>query len=214
MSYEGKEKADVLNKYFCSITNLVDENKTLPDFDDRGGNVLETIWVREEEIIDIISILDSNKATGPDKISNKMIISIKKRNSQIPMFTFKKSLRLKKYPRSWKIAHVIPLFKNGDKSLPSNYRSVSLLSCVSKIFEKIVFKNIFNHLHKNKLLYKFQSGFIPGLSTTHQLLEIYHTILTALDSKCFTSITFADVSKAFDRVWIGGATIKIRKMWH
>jgi hypothetical protein len=67
------------------------------------------------------------------------------------------------------IAHVIPLFKNGDKSLPSNYRPVSLLSCVNKIFEKIVFKNIFNHLHKNKLLYKFQSDFIPGLSTTHQL---------------------------------------------
>jgi hypothetical protein len=51
---------------------------------------------------------------------------------------FNKSLRLKKYPRSWKIAHVIPLFKNGDKSLPSNYRPVSLLSCVSKIFEKTV----------------------------------------------------------------------------
>jgi hypothetical protein len=42
-SYEGKEKADVLNKYFCSIINLVDENKTLPDFDDRGGNVPENI---------------------------------------------------------------------------------------------------------------------------------------------------------------------------
>jgi hypothetical protein len=67
---------------------------------------------------------------------------------------------------------------------------------------KIVFKSIFNHLHKTKLLYKFQSGFIPGFSTTHQLLDIYHTILTALDSKFFTSITFADVSKAFDRVWI------------
>jgi hypothetical protein len=52
LSYEGKEKADVLNKYFCSITNLVDKNKTLPDFDDRGGNVLENIWVRKEEIID------------------------------------------------------------------------------------------------------------------------------------------------------------------
>jgi hypothetical protein len=51
-------------------------------------------------------------------------------------------------------------------------------------------------------------GFIPGLSTTHQLLEIYHTILTALDSKYFTSITFADVSKAFDGVWI---TVKTRK---
>jgi hypothetical protein len=69
--------------------------------------------------------------------------------------------------------------------------------------------SFFNHLHNNKLLYKFQSGFIPGLSTTHQLLEIYHTILTALDSKFFTSITFADVSKAFDRVWIGGLLLKL-----
>ena len=48
----------------------------------------EHIWVREEEIIDIISILDSNKATGSDKISKQIIISIKKRNSQTPMFTF------------------------------------------------------------------------------------------------------------------------------
>jgi hypothetical protein len=83
--------------------------------------------------------------------------------------------------------------------------------CISKIFEKIVFKNIFNHLHKNILLCKFQSGFIPDLSNTHQLLEIYHTILTALDSKCFTSITFADVSKAFDRVWIGGLLLKLER---
>jgi hypothetical protein len=59
----------------------------------------------------------------------------------------------------WKIAHVIALFKNGDKSLPSNYRPVSLLSCVSKILEKIVYKQIYNHLHINKRLYKFQSGF-------------------------------------------------------
>jgi hypothetical protein len=90
--------------------------------------------VREEEIIDIISILDSNKATGPDKISNKMIISIKNEIAKPLCLLFNKSLRLKKYPRSWKIAHVIPLFKNGDKSLPSNYRPVSLLYCVSKIF--------------------------------------------------------------------------------
>jgi hypothetical protein len=66
-----------------------DENKTLPDFDDRGGNVLENIWAREEEIIDIISILDSNKATGPDKISNKIIISI---NNYLTLFKVDKEI--------------------------------------------------------------------------------------------------------------------------
>jgi hypothetical protein len=52
----------------------------------------------------------------------------------------------------------------------------------------------------NSLLYKFQSGFIPGYSTTHQLAELYHNILLALDNKEMTSITFADVSKE-ERYW-------------
>ena len=87
------------------------------------------------------------------------------------------------FPDQWKIAHVIALFKKGDTSLPSNYRPVSLLSCVSKILEKIVYKQIYNHLHINKLLYKFQSGFLQGYSTTHQLIELYDNILLALDKK-------------------------------
>ena len=106
---------------------------------------------------------------------------------------------------------MIPLYKNGGKPLPSNYRPVSLLSCVSKIFVKIVFKFFFNHLHKNKLLNKFQSGLSLAFSTTHQLPEIYQTILTALDSNFFTSNTFADVSKAFDRAWISGLLLKLQR---
>jgi hypothetical protein len=86
-----------------------------------------------------------------------------------------------------------------------------LLFSVSKIFEKIVFKYIFNHLHENKLLCKFQSGFLPGCSTTHQLVELYHRILLALDSKQFRSTTFADISKAFDTVWIKGLLLKLEK---
>jgi hypothetical protein len=73
--------------------------------------------------------------------------------------------------------------KKGDTSLPSNYRPVSLLSCVSKIFEKIVYKQIYNHLHINKLLYKFQSGFLPGYSTTHQSIELYDNILRWIKNK-------------------------------
>jgi hypothetical protein len=81
---------------FCLITNLLDENKSLPDFDDRGDNVLKHIWVREEEIIEIISILDSNKATGPDNISNKMLISTKNEIANPLCLLFSKSFRLKK----------------------------------------------------------------------------------------------------------------------
>ena len=107
-------------------------------------------------------------------------------------------------------ANVIPFFLNGHKSLPSNYRPVSLLSCVSKILEKIAYKNIFNHLHVNKLLYKYQSGFIPGYSTSHQLIELYNKILLALNNRQITSITFTDISKAFDTVWIQALLYKLK----
>jgi hypothetical protein len=52
---------------------------------------------------------------------------------------------------------------------------------------------------------------VPGYSTTQQLLELYHNILLALDNKEMTSITFADVSKAFDRVWIRGLILKLER---
>jgi hypothetical protein len=89
---------------------------------------------------------------------------------------------------------------NGDKSLPSNYKPISLLSCVSKVLEKIIFKHVFNHLLENKLLYKLQSGFIPGHSTSHQLIELYHTILLTLEAKQVTSVTFADISNDQSRI--------------
>jgi hypothetical protein len=165
--------------------------------------------VCEQDVIDVLNILDPNKAVGPDIISNKMLIAVKNEVAKPLSLLFNKSFQCKIFPNNWKIAFIIPLYKRGDKSLPSNYRPVSLLSCVSKCIEKIAFKYIFNHLIFNSLLYKFQSGFIPGYSTTHQLVELYHNILLALDNKEMTSITFADVSKAFDRVWIRGLILML-----
>ena len=174
-------------------------------------NVLSQIIVSEQDILDMISTLDANKAVGPDIISNKMLIAVKVQIAKPLCMLFNKSLHQNIFPTDWKLAHVIPLFKAGDKSFPSNYRPVSLLSCVSKLLEKIVFKHIFNHLQGNKLLCKFQSGFLPGCSTTHQLVELYNRILLALDSKQFTSVTFADISKAFDTVWIKGLLLKLER---
>ena len=62
-----------------------------------------------------------------------------------------KSILQCKYPSSWQIAHVIAIFIKGDKSLPSNYRPISLISCVEKIMERVIYEYIFNHLQRNKL---------------------------------------------------------------
>ena len=69
------------------------------------------------------------------------------------------------FPDIWKIADVIPISKKGDRSQPSNYRPVALLSCIGKLQERIVFKNMYNFLLDNYLRYKYQSGFLPQHST-------------------------------------------------
>lgn len=72
---------------------------------------------------------------------------------------FNKSLSLKNFPECWKLAHVLTLFKKDDPSITLNYRPVSLLSCISKMFERIIFKHVYNHLHSQNLFYKYQTGF-------------------------------------------------------
>jgi len=90
------------------------------------------------------------------------------------------------FPPSWKTA---TLFKKDGRCLPSNYRPISVLSTVSKIFERVIFKHLHNFVLTNSL-YKYQSGFVPGHSTVYQLLEIYHSICTALDNKEQTCMVF------------------------
>ena len=65
----------------------------------------------------------------------------------------------------------MPSFKKDDKSNPSNYRPISLLSCVGKVMERVVYKYIFNYIIEQTLLYAYQSGFIKDHSTVYQLLE-------------------------------------------
>ena len=97
-----------------------------------------------------------------------------------------------------------PIPKNDNTALPSNYRPISLLSNIDKAFEKCIFKHVYNHLHLNNILTSYQSGFIPGDSTTNQLTFLYNTFSEALDSGKEVRVVFCDISKAFDRVWHKG----------
>ncbi len=117
---------------------------------------------------------------------------------------FNRSLHDGVYPDKWKQANVMPLFKKGDRDQPSNYRPISLISCIGKVMERVIFKHLFNHLSINDLIYKQQSGFLPGHSTVYQLIDIYNQICKAIDEKQHTCIVFCDISKAFDRVWHAG----------
>ena len=124
---------------------------------------------------------------------------------------FNRSLAEGVFASSLKESNVLPLYKKDDKSLPSNYRPISLLSNIGKLLERIIFKHIYNHLHENHLLYKYQSGFLPNHSTTYQLIDIYHHICQTFDNDQFSCMVFCDVSKAFDRVWHKGLIFKLKQ---
>ena len=99
-----------------------------------------------------------------------------------------------------KIAKVLPIFKKGSKSLVSNYRPISVLSCINKIFEKLLAKRIYSFLEKQNVLYEFQYGFRTGHSTTHALIEITDRIKLAINNNELMCGIFLDLSKAFDTV--------------
>jgi hypothetical protein len=79
------------------------------------------------------------------------------------------------------------------------------------VFEKVVYKHIFNFLMENALIYKFQSGFLPGHSTTHQIIELINEICMALDNRELVCLIFCDLSKGFDRVWLRGLLLKLER---
>ena len=91
---------------------------------------------------------------------------------------FNLSLHRNRVPGEWKEAIVCPIFKGGHKAIqdPTNYRPISLISCVARTMEKLVNNQIQAYLSANKLLYKHQSGFLPNQSTVTQL---YATSLTS-----------------------------------
>ena len=197
IAYDDSDKCELLNKYFSSISKLDEENVTLPQFDSKTNNIIHEIHITENEIIDVIQILDPNKATGPDKISHKMLKISPEKIAKPLLIIFNKSLQQSKYPSNWKSAHVIAIFKMGDTSLPSNYRPISLISCVGKLMERIVYKHFYNHLVNNNLIYKYQSGFLPKHSTVHQLLELYNSILKKKNLAASSFAIFLKLSTRF-----------------
>ena len=125
---------------------------------------------------------------------------------------FNKSFELGKVPKQWKEANVSQIFKKDDKSIMSNYRPISLLSCLGKVQERIVYLHLYRYLQSNKLLTWKNSGFREFDSAINQLIYITHKIHRGLEDGQEICLVFLDGFKAFDRVWHSGLLHKCRCM--
>ena len=204
------EKAEMFNKHFLSASTLNDANCLIPNNPPINESILDEIMVTIEDVKDQLKTLDTSKAFGPDNISPKFLKEGASILAPILQSLFNKCLQQSVFPDIWKRANVIPIHKKDSKDNVSNYRPISLLSCTGKLFERIIFKYVYNYFHANFILSQLQSGFLPGRSTITQLLEMYDEFCKAVDSKKETRAVFLDISKAFDRVWHRGLLYKIQ----
>ena len=206
------DKANILNSYFQSQTLLNELNAVLPNLPDtdRLKSHLDNIVFTKLEVESVLKTLVVGKASGPNGLSNRILRELASEVSAPFCALFNQSLRTGSFPTPCKEANVCPVPKKGDLSIVSNYRPISLLNSECKVFERLVFKYLFNHLQHNNLLTSLQSGFIPGDSTVNQLTYLYNTFCQALDSGKEVRAVFCDISKAFDRVWHTGLLHKLQ----
>ena len=204
------DKANILNEFFKKQTLIDDDGTELPDITPYDvHSQLDNLNITSEEVRLALKSLPVGKAAGPDGISNRVLRELSVELSQPFCNLFNYSLRTGVFPDNWKLSNITPIDKGGTSSSPSNYRPVSLLCNPEKLFERVVFKHLYNHLNENNILSPLQSGFIPGDSTTNQLTYLYNFLTQALDSEKEVRVVFCDISKAFDRVWHEGLLLKL-----
>ena len=110
------------------------------------------------------------------------------------------SIKLSHFPKDCKVAKLKPLYKKGTKTDPKNFRPISLLPIVSKIFEKVIHEQTMEYLTDNNILYKYQSGFRKNHSTDTSLSYLTNRILTGFDSGLLTGMILINLQIAFDTI--------------
>ena len=143
------DKAKLFAENFSKNSHLDDSGISLPVSPSRTNLKLHNVSVTPTMVKKVIMNLDLSKASDPDCVPVVVLKNCEPEISYILAELFNKCLMESYFPDCWKVSSVVPVFKNvGERSTAKNYRPVSLLSVVSKVFEKLVNNGIVDHLEK------------------------------------------------------------------
>ena len=192
------EKAEMLNTQFQNNFSNEDLNsipllpQTIPGIRD--------ICVTTQGIYKLLNELKPSKSAGPDEIHPRILKETATQIAPVLKFIFEKSLRTCDLPEDWRTANICPIFKKGDRSIPNNYRPVSLTSVVCKVLEHIVCSSLMSHLDSHGIISNRQHAFRKGRSCTTQLCTVLHDWCETTDQGLQTDAFILDFAKAFDSV--------------
>ena len=156
--------------------------------------------VSDSTVMSVIKTLATKNSTGIDSISSHMLQKLAPSIITPLTHIINQSLCTGIFPHRLKIAKVIPLFKKNDPHIFDNYRPISLLSSISKTFEKVVFNQVYEYFTNNELFYNSQYGFRKLHSTEYASLELVDRISQYLDNGKLPVTVYLDLSKAFDTI--------------
>ncbi|RUA05525.1 MAG: hypothetical protein DSY43_04445 [Gammaproteobacteria bacterium] len=156
--------------------------------------------VDDQVILKLLKTIDGKKATGLDNIPCKLLKIAADIVAPSLTRVFNQSIATGVFPIDWKLARVTPIFKKGSKSDLNNYRPISVLPVVAKIFEKVIYDQLYTYLNSNNLLANCQSGFRSLHSTLTALLEATNDWSVNIDKGFLNGVIFIDLRKAFDTI--------------
>ena len=183
MLSSASDKSKLFAENFSKNSNLDDSGISLHVFPSRTNLKLNNISVSPKMVKKVIINLDLSKASGRDCIPMVVLKKCELELSYILAELFNKCLKESCFPDCWKVLSVVPVFKNvGERSTAKNYRPTSLLSVVSKVFEKLVNNRIVDHLEKCGLFSDLQYDFRSSPSTADLLTVVSDRIARAFNS--------------------------------
>jgi hypothetical protein len=185
MTADGREMADILNKFFSSVFTKED---------------LTNMPTKDRETNNVITDLKKDSAPGPDNIHPRLLKELKYQVARPLVIIFRKSIDSGEVPGDWKKAKVVPVYKKGSKSDPGNYRPVSLTSVPCKILESLIKDKVMKHLEEEKLIKESQHRFMPGRSCTTNLTIFLDELTKAVDNGKAADVFYLDFAKAFNKV--------------
>ena len=201
-----------LNDYFASISEYINTNDVItsaPDLTKLETYIsskipLDTFFripkITVNQVSEFINGLNPAKATGLDGIGPRILKLASTVLSPSIAALINKSIETATFPDQLKMAKLYPIHKGGSKSDPANYRPISILPTISKIFEKHINKHLVAFLNKYKVIHANQSGFRQKHSCQTALVKLIDQWMACIDRGDIVGSVFLDFRKAFDLV--------------
>ena len=177
LSTDPIEISNILNTHFSKIgpslaSEIQNTSNNFTDYITLTEQYFQLAEVSCQEVFNLIQKIPSNKASGLDNISARLLKEASSIVTRSLTFIITLSITTGIFPNAWKRARVSPIFKEDLRTDPNNYRPISVLPVVSKLIERVVFNQLYEYLNDNNLLTESQSGFRPMFSTETALLEV------------------------------------------